>query len=136
MLRALDFRERTRLRRLIYAKPTILAVVALSVLTLHGAWGMWQKSHEAIANRDEAIAKEEELKAHERELRADITKLSSDRGQEEEIRNRFMVAKDGEKVIIVSRPDDAVSHSVTVESPEAAENLVDRLRAAVGLSGD
>ena len=136
MLRALDFRERTRFRRLVYAKPTILLMLVLSVLSLRGAFGMWEKSREASANRDKAIAEEQELLAHERELRADITKLSSDRGQEEEIRNRYMVAKDGEKVIIVAQPDDGTTHTVTVPDAASASMLVDRMKAAVGLSGN
>ncbi len=134
MLRALDFKERTRIRRFVYAKPTILLILVLSLLSLNGAWGMYQKSKDAIANRDKAVVAEQELFVHEKELRADITKLSSERGQEEEIRNRFMVAKDGEKVIIVSQADDQVSHTVTVEDKNQTSTFVDKFKAAVGLS--
>jgi cell division protein FtsB len=136
MLRALDFRERTRIRRFVYAKPTILAMFVLSLLSLHGAWGMYLKSKEALANRDKAVLEANVLMAHQQELHADIGKLSSDRGQEEEIRNRFMVAKDGEKVIIVSEPDDEVLHSVTVDDSNQTSTLIDRFKAAVGLSGN
>ena len=134
MLRALDFKERTRIRRFVYAKPTILAVLALSLVSLHGAWGMYQKSKDALANRDKAVLEANVLMAHERELHADIGKLSSDRGQEEEIRNRFMVAKDGEKVIIVSEPDNETSHSVTVDDNSQTSTLVDKFKNAIGLS--
>ena len=136
MLRTLDFRERTKLRRFLYSKPTILLVFILSLLSLHGAWGMYQKSKDAIANRDKAVAETAALMAREKELHADINRLSSSRGQEEEIRNRFMVAKEGEKVIIVSQPNDETTHSVTVDDNNQASTLVDKLKAAVGLSGD
>jgi cell division protein FtsB len=136
MLRALDFRERTKVRRFVYAKPTILLMVVLSVLSLRGAWNMYEKSKEAKANRDKAVAEMTALAAREAELKSDITDLSSSRGQEEEIRNRFMVAKDGEKVIIIARPDDADTHSVMVEDTEGTANVIDRLKAAVGLSGN
>lgn len=136
MLRALDFKERTRIRRFVYAKPTILLLFVLSAVSLRGAWGMYQKSKEAIANRDKAVASEQELFLREKGLHADISKLSSERGQEEEIRNRFMVAKDGEKVIIVSTPDDQMAHSVTVEDTTQTSTLVDKFKAAVGLSGN
>lgn len=134
MLRALDFRERTRIRRFVYAKPTILVVFVLSLVSLHGAWGMYQKSKDAIANRDRAVMEANVLMAHERELHADISKLSSDRGQEEEIRSRFMVAKDGEKVIIVSEPDSQTEHTVTVDDKSQTSTLVDKFKSAMGLS--
>ncbi len=136
MLRALDLKERTRIRRFVYAKPTILAVFVLSIVTLNGAWGMYQKSQEAITNKDKAVLEANVLMAHEKELRADISKLSSERGQEEEIRNRFMVAKDGEKVIIVSEPEDNIAHTVTVEDTNKTSTLIDKFKNAVGLSGN
>ena len=95
---------------------------------------MYQKSKEAIANRDKAVAVEQELFLREKGLHTDISKLSSERGQEEEIRSRFMVAKDGEKVIIVSALDDQTAHSVTVEDTTQTSTLVDKFKAAVGLA--
>ena len=132
---ALDFRERTKVRRIVYSKPTILILVLLTALTLRGAWGMYQKSVEAKANRDKAVAEENSLLAREKELHTDVVDLSSDRGKEEEIRNRFMVAKEGEKVIIVSQPDQDAVHSVTVDDT-TKPSLVDELKAAVGLSNN
>ncbi len=97
---------------------------------------MYLKSEEATTNRDKAVLEANVLSSRESELHADISKLSSDRGQEEEIRNRFMVAKDGEKVIIVSEPDDETSHTVTVEDNSQTSSLVDKFKKAVGLSGN
>ena len=136
MLHALDFKERTRIRRIVYAKPTILLVFVLSLVSLNGAWGMYQKSKEATQNRDKAVAETAALSVHEAALHADITRLSSYRGQEEAIRNRFMVAKEGEKVIIISEQDGATSHSVTVNDNGVSNSLVNQLKAAIGLSGN
>ena len=101
MLRALDFKERTRIRRALYAKPTILTILALTFISLSGAWNMYQKSRVAKANDEKATAELVALQVREAGLRSDIDRLSTTRGQEEEIRDRFMVAKDGEKVIII-----------------------------------
>ena len=119
-----------------YAKPTILLVFLLSLISLNGAWGMYQKSKEATQNRDKALAETAALSAHEAALHADITRLSSPRGQEEAIRNRFMVAKEGEKVIIISKQDEGTSHSVTVNDNGVSNSLISQLKAAVGLSGN
>ena len=134
MLRALDFRERTKLRRALYAKPTILVIVVIAFVSLHGAWNMYQKSIEAKANDDKANAALGVLEVREAGLRSDIDRLSTPRGQEEEIRNRFMVAKDGEKVIIITPPKDDTVHTVTVPEDDK-KSFLDSLKAAVGLSG-
>ena len=130
----LDFRERSQLRRALYAKPTILLFALLIVLTLRGALGMYEKNNEANIKRDKAIAEMNALKEREGELRDDIARLSTERGQEEAIRNRFMVAKDGEKVIIVTSPPAPEAHSVTVtDTPRPT--FMDKLKAAAGFSG-
>ena len=134
MLRALDFRERTRIRRTLYAKPTILIMLVLTIVTLRGAWGMYQKSKEAKVNDEKALAELRILESREAGLRSDIDLLSTSRGQEEAIRNRFMVAKDGEKVIIITQPKDETIHTVTVPEGEK-QSFFDSFKAAVGFSG-
>jgi cell division protein FtsB len=135
MARTLDIRERAKFRRAMYAKPTILLLGVLAVFLLHSAWGMYQKSREAIAKRNKATAEETELLLRSDELNADISRLSTERGVEEEIRDRFMVAKEGESVIIVTDPSQERVHSVTV-TDQIEPSLSERLKAAVGLSGE
>ena len=135
MPRMLDFRERNRLRKAIYAKPTILIVALGFFFVAHSAWGMYQKSRDAGDKRDAALERLTELEARERELSSDIARLSTNRGVEEEIRDRFMVAKDGEKVIIVSDPEEEKVHTVTV-GDEGDGSIVDRMMNAVGFSGE
>ncbi len=133
MVPMLDFRERSQLRRAIYAKPTILALAVLMVITLRGAWGMYQKDQEATIRRDKATAELVLLQIREKQLNDDIARLSTERGQEEEIRNRFMVAKEGEKVIIVTTPERETEHTVTVtDTPKPS--FMDKLKAASGMS--
>ena len=129
-----DFRERSQLRRAIYAKPTIIVLAVLVVITLRGAWGMYQKNQEAAIKRDKATTELVALEIREKQLNEDIARLSTVRGQEEEIRNRFMVAKEGEKVIIVTSPERETEHTVTVtDTPKPS--FMDKLKAASGMSG-
>lgn len=130
MTRMLDFRERTQLRKTMYAKPTILFLGVIVLLIARGAWGMYEKSVEASVKRDKAAAELEHLQTYATQLDTDISKLSSERGQEAEIRDRFMVAKDGENVIVVTSAKQNDMHTVTVS--EEPETMVDRLKAAVG----
>lgn len=136
MPRMLDFRERTKFRRAMYAKPTIIVLGFLTILVARGAYGMHQKSNEAIEKRDKAIGELHALESRQRELNEDIGRLSSPRGQEEEIRDRFMVAKEGEKVMIVANTEAKVAHTVTVSEDEQPTSFIDRMKAAAGVSGN
>jgi cell division protein FtsB len=132
----LDFRERSKMRRIVYAKPTILVLALLTLITARSAFGMYQKSKEAIAKRDKATAELQALKSRQEELDQDIARLGSERGQEEEIRDRFMVAKEGENVIIVADPEGTKTrHTVTVNEDENDSSFFNKMRnAVVGLS--
>ena len=134
MSRMLDIRQRSKLRRALYAKPTILLVAVAIVFAAHGAWGMYNKSKEAGLRADDANARLSELRERSSELTTDIELLSSERGVEEEIRDRFMVAKEGENVMIVSDPEEQKVHSITVgdEKPSTLQ----RMLGAIGISAD
>lgn len=134
MLQMLDFRERSRFRRVLYSKPTILVLFVVTILVARGAFGMYQKSEEAIAKRDKAAGELDVLRVREAELRDDIAQLSTERGQEEVIRDRFMVAKEGEKVIIVTDPEAKKVHTVTVTEGESPQTFVEKIKSAVGVS--
>ncbi|MDP2598582.1 MAG: hypothetical protein Q8P49_02005 [Candidatus Liptonbacteria bacterium] len=131
MAHMLDFRERSRLRRALYAKPTLILLAVLATGVMHAAFSMYQKGQEASTRREKAVAELRELEMREKELSEDISLLSTERGVEAEIRERFMVAKEGEKVIIIAEPEEKTSRSVVVEE-EAS--FVDKMKAAAGLS--
>ena len=134
MGRMLDVRERTRLRRVLYAKPTIILFAFLVALMLHGVWGIYQKSQEAVAKRDKAVAELAGLATREKELREDIARLSTGDGLEAEIRDRFMVAKEGEKVMIIAEPDAEKAHTVTV--PDDSSSFLNNVADMFGFSGE
>ena len=83
--------------------------------------------------RDKAAADLASLTAREKELREDIARLSSAEGVEAEIRDRFMVAKQGEKVMIIADPSAAEAHTVTVT--DAPASFLGKMMGAVGIGG-
>ena len=118
MVQTLEIRQKARWRKIIYSKPMILFLVMVFVFVLSATWGMFQKSRLAGSNAtlaEEAVAG---LENRERALSEDIVGLSTERGIEEEIRERFMVAKMGERVIIIADPEEAEVHTVTVVEKE------------------
>lgn len=134
MSRMLDIRERTRLRRILYSKPAIIALALVVVLLSRGVWGVYQKSVEAVAKRDKATAELASIVAREKELQTDIARLSTGEGVEAEIRDRFMVAKAGEKVMIIADPAASAVHTVTVT--DEAPSIFGKFMGAVGFEGE
>ena len=128
----LDLKERNRLRKVIYGKPTIIVAAAVLLFVARGAWGMYQKNLEATEKRNITEEHLSELKQREAELSGDILNLSTDRGVEGEIRDRFMVAKDGENVMIVTDPDAQKVHTVIVSGEKPT--IIQKMISAVGIS--
>ena len=110
----LDFKQKSRVRRALYAKPTIIALVVVFAFMANGAWGMYQKSKISTLNKNDAEEQLAALQSRERSLSQDIVNLSTERGMDEKIRERFMVAKEGENVMIISNAKEEKVHTVTV----------------------
>ena len=91
-------------RRLIIAGLLLFLAVAV-----RGIWGVYQKLQESRTFRHEAEAQLGNLKEREASLRADISKLKSDRGMEEVLREEYELARDGEGVIVIVEPQTAPS---------------------------
>ncbi len=125
----LEYTEKRRLRSVLYALPTIVVLFLLTALVGHAAWGMYGSYREASVRRDKAQAELRVLQARAADLERDIARLSSDRGIEAEIRERYMVAKEGEKVMIITDEEGGDDRT----APPEERSFWQRLLAAVGL---
>jgi cell division protein FtsB len=129
----LDFREKSKIRRAIYAKPTIILMLVISLFIANGAWNMYQKSKTSLNNKEATEQELSELQQRKDSLSEDINNLSTDRGIEEEIRERFMVAKEGENVVVVTNPKKEEVHTITV-TDDNKPTILDKMLSATGLS--
>lgn len=97
-----ELRTKRRMRQILYGPFTVLILTGLLVVSAMGAWGMRAKSEEARSKRDDAAEELKALQARKIDVSADVLRLSTDRGIEGEIRKKYMVAKEGEKVMILT----------------------------------
>jgi cell division protein FtsB len=97
----LEFQEKRKIRRFLYSKAMLAALVVLLLASVQAAWGVYKKNAESSENL--AIAKKqlERLEARQAFLEDGIRHLSTERGIEEEIRDKFRVAKPGEHMIVI-----------------------------------
>jgi cell division protein FtsB len=118
MAEMLGVRRRYRMRRFFANKIAFVVVLLLLVILTQAAVGMYYKAKETKVKRDIVAQELERLKAREAELEAENTRLSSGRGIEEEIRDRYLVAKEGERVAIISGGDTSPQNQPKIETQE------------------
>ncbi len=97
----IPFQERNKFRKVLYSKATILVFFVLVVMLARGAWNIHEKASIARSERDETAHTLLELQNRTTELQVSLSRLRSERGIEEEIRQKFTVAKLGEEVVVV-----------------------------------
>ena len=108
----LDFQDRRRWRRWLYSRPTI-ALLALTLVWLgHSVWRVYWRSRAVAAERQRTAAELAALKERQRVLTIEIAKLKTDEGIETEIRKKFPVVRDGERVIVVV-PEEPIAAIAT-----------------------
>ena len=108
-----EFRKNKKISNFLYSKPVLIAMAAITVLFVINIVGIAKKQAETGKNKDIALAKVAELTENEAKLESDIAKLSTPEGQEDAVRDKFRVTKDGEGLIIIT--DDANGQAVEPE---------------------
>ena len=96
-----DFYEKRKFKRLLYSKVTLIALGLLVIWLFFNVFSMYKKERDTRLRRIEQRGVLDELEGREESLREEIERLSTERGIEEEVRSKFEVGKEGEKVIII-----------------------------------
>ncbi len=123
-----DFHEKRRLKSWIYSKPMVAGLLLIAVLLSISVYGRFKVEREMAGKRDELAGELEALKQHAATLESEVTRLKSERGIEEEIRDRYEVSKRGEQVVLIVGEEDKASSTPVEELPSEEEGFFDFLR--------
>lgn len=96
-----SFHEKRKIRSFFYSKATIGVLFFLAIWMSFSVYDRYIVSREM---KEKLVERQHELQQLEERagaLEAKVNHLKDERGIEEELRNRFDVAKEGEKVIII-----------------------------------
>ena len=96
-----EFGNRRRTQHVFYYRIITGILFIILVFLANAAWGAYVKYKETEVTRGEAESRLEKLKDREKDIRGEIARLETERGVEEEIRNQFGFAKEGEGVIVI-----------------------------------
>ena len=99
-------RNSQRLKRIFYSGPALLLLLMLAFLVLRATWSAYQKETASVAALKETENEWQRLNERNLKLTGSIKRLQTPRGLEEEIREKFSVAREGEKMAVVVGGDN------------------------------
>src|SRR3989338_8600795 len=93
--------QRNNATKLFLRRLGLLGLLLLVTVGAFGVWGVYQKEQESAALRAQAEGDRADLVERQAQLGSDITKLKTDRGMEEALREQYALAEKGEGLIII-----------------------------------
>lgn len=110
-----DFQGRRWVGKRLQSLPVLLILIMVTILLGLSVRDLYEKNRYAKVNLVEARARVSELEQRKKQLTAALARLETAEGEELEIRSRFPVAKEGEKVLsIVDATSTTATSSVVV----------------------
>jgi cell division protein FtsB len=103
----LDIQQKRKVRGIMYHRITLGVLSVVVMWFLHSTWSVWQKKRESEKMRNVSLEQVEGLRARNIELDSKIQRIETTPGVEEEIRSKFSVVKDNEKMVIIVESEDS-----------------------------
>lgn len=114
-----DFHEKRKIRRIIFSRPVIGLIFFAGILLSFSVYDRFVVSREMHAKLEKKYAELHALEARAALLQKKVDYLEDERGVEEELRNRFDVAKEGEQVVILlSNREEEASTTLEIAATE------------------
>jgi len=112
-----EFQERRRLKKFLHSRYAIGILIVVLILLAHSVWSVYQKYEKSKEISSRMKADLASLQAREDSLKQSIDSLATPEGKEREMRDRFGVVKEGEKmVILVNDAPTGTDASITPET--------------------
>jgi cell division protein FtsB len=105
----LEFRQKRKVRRLIYSPITIVVLLVVVIVLAKATWNVHVKEAESRIYLDTAQAQLDTVSASQSALAAQVAGLETPEGVETNIRSQFLVAKPGEQVAVIVGGDSSSS---------------------------
>jgi len=104
--------ERKKFKKLLFSKVSFVVVLIIVILLIRGVWGAYGKYSHSQKNFKIAENRLQELQEKEKSLQEEITYIKTDVGKKAIIVEKFNVAKEGERVIVVTNvPEELATTS-------------------------
>lgn len=111
------WQQKRKWKKIFYSYWTLLILVALLVFLSRATFHVYQKYQDAILNESRAAKELADLTTREKTITNEVARLKTKAGVEQEIRDKYQVTKNGERlIVIVDDPKSALQNQAAVES--------------------
>lgn len=111
----LDFQQKNKLRNLLFSKFFLVLLFIVFIFLAYSTFSVYLKMKESSDKKQKVINEMIVLEEKNRLLENKINELNSPSGIEREIRDKFAVAKNGEKVVVIVEDKESTSTEVYKE---------------------
>lgn len=118
--------KKRKIKKRIYSWPVVIILSIIAFFFVLNTWDVYTKYVESRSNVAGLAESYERAEIREDQLQEKILHLQSEKGLEEEIREKFNVAKEGEQVIVILDPETPEEELVEEES-----NFIQRMWSRV-----
>jgi cell division protein FtsB len=117
-----DFHEKRKMKAILYSKGVFVLLILIAVLLSVSVYNRFVVTQDTKIRLNERREDLESLEMRAEVLQTKVDYLESDRGIEEELRNRFDVAKEGERVIVILEDKEKKSDNKDPEVDDVKED--------------
>jgi cell division protein FtsB len=96
-----EFKDKRKLKKILYSKFSIVVLLLVFIFVAKAGYNVYKKQADSYENRIGAEKELNELKARQAALASEIERLGTPEGIEEEIREKYKVAKENENMVII-----------------------------------
>lgn len=97
----MEFKKNNHKYKFWHSPIALLLIFIFLILFIYNIIGLIEKERETAQKKDLALEQLSDLRAREDLLKKDIQKFQTEEGQEEIIRDKYQVAKEGEKMVTI-----------------------------------
>jgi cell division protein FtsB len=110
-----EYQERRRIKKILHSRYAIAILAIICLFFVRAVWNIHTKYEKSRDIAERARTELATLEAREKALKDSIAALGTEEGKEREIRDRFGVVKEGERMIVL------VDESGDVEAQSSGE---------------
>lgn len=121
-----ELQRKQKAKQRLYSNPVLVGLGIVTLLLVRGVYGVLIKAHTSAQGVGTLTTQVAALSQKELQLKDDVARLKTDAGIDEEIKQKFNVSADGEKVAIV-----VDNQGTTTASSTAPESWYKRAWSAI-----
>ena len=111
-----NFQKKSKARNIMQSKPFLVFLGLIIIVFVFSIFGFVSKMEETAKNKKIVENKIAELEKSENVYSSDIANLKTQQGVEENIREKFGLAKDGENMIMITNDNTNIATQNTNSS--------------------